>query len=196
MTKQALDNVVNALEGKTELLMKKKILSLGKNYTVMDSSQTPLCYVRLDMGSNMMGNIASNYLGKWAGRMMQYTYSVEDTGNENALEIHKGKGAWKTNFEVTEPETGENLGVISLKRGLVGGMLAQWADQSSGQVAMVTQGNVMRRQYKITDTNNAEVASVRHKIAAVRDTWTLNVSPEHNLKAVIFATILDFEKEM
>lgn len=197
MVKEALDNVINSLSGKSELLMKKKILALGKNYTVMDTLENPLCYVRLNFGSNIAGNILSRDMGKWAGRMMQYTYTVEDANQQNALEIRKGPGAWKTNFQVTEPETGQQVGVISMKRGLVGGMLAQWFDPASNAVTLKTQGNVLRRQYAMLDENNTEVASVRHKIVAIRDTWNLNLNAGSNhLEAVVFATVLDFEKEM
>ncbi len=197
MSKQALDNVTNALQGKVELLMKKKILALGKNYTVMDKDQNPLCYVKLDWGSNMAGNMLSGYMGKWAGRMMQYTYSVQDTNEEIALEIRKGPGAWKTNFEVVETESSEKFGTISMKRSLIGGMLAQWSEPNSNQVMMKTQGNVIRRQYKIVDENEGEIASVRHKIAAIRDTWTLDIhTGKESMEAVVFATVLDFEKEM
>lgn len=44
MENEPLNNIVKALSGKTELLMKKKILAAGKNYAVMDESQNHLCY--------------------------------------------------------------------------------------------------------------------------------------------------------
>lgn len=41
------------------------------------------------------------------------------------------------------------------------------------------------------------MGSVRHKIAAIRDIWNLKLSGGANiLNAAIFATVLDFEKEM
>lgn len=197
MSKQALDNVMNSLNGQTELLMKKHIISLGKFYDVMDSNQSKLFSVRLDWGSNMAGNMLAGQLGRWAGRMMHYTYSVYDGNNEIALEINKGSGAFKSTFQVVEPETGEKMGSIYMKRSLIGGMNANWLDASSNQPTINTKGNIMRRQYTMLNQNMAEVATVRHKIVAVRDVWTLNITDSSDsLHAVIFATVLDFEKEM
>jgi uncharacterized protein YxjI len=198
MSKQALENVTNSLKGNKEILMKKKIVSLGKNYTVMNSSHNPLCYVRLNWGSNVGGALVSNYMGKWAGRMMNYTYTVNDESDQTALEIKKGGGSWSSNFDVREPESGEHIGIIQFKRSfLIGGMRARWVDPKTEQVLITTQGNVIRRKYKMMDGSGREIAKVRHKIAAVRDVWKLEVfSGNENLHAVIFATVLDFEKEM
>lgn len=196
MTKKAFENILGALNGKSELLMKRKILALGKSYMVMDKDESPLCYVRLDMGSNLAGNLLSGSLGKWAGRSLNYTYTVQDSNEEVALHLQKGPGAWKTNFAVLE-ETGENHGVLSINRGLMGGMVAQWVDPGTDQVSMVTQGNILKRQYAILNQDEQEIGSVRHKIAAIRDTWNLNLNSGGNiLNAVILATVLDFEKEM
>lgn len=197
MTKDALNNVTSSLSGKSDILMKKKILALGKNYTVMDTSQEPLCYVNLNMGSNIAGTLIAGNLGKWAGRTLQYTYVVQDANRQDALLIKKGPGAWSTNFSVLEEQSGEQIATISLKRSLIGGMEAQWYDPASDSVTMVTKGNVIRRQYSIVDHNQNEIGFVRHKIAAVRDTWNLKLEPSANiLNAVVFATVLDFEKEM
>lgn len=197
MAKQALENVINALNGKTQLLMKKHIISLGKIYTVMDENQSPLFTVKLGWGSNMMGNMLSNQMGKWAGRMMNYSYSVYDNNEELALQIQKGSGSFKSTFAVIEPETNENIGSIYLKRSLIGGMNASWLDASTNTPTITTKGNVIRRQYSMLDQNMAEIASVRHKIVAVRDVWKIEVMDISNsLHAVIFATVLDFEKEM
>ncbi|MCL4329578.1 MAG: hypothetical protein M1533_01075 [Candidatus Thermoplasmatota archaeon] len=198
MSNQALDRVMAALNGKTELLMKKKIMSLGKNYTVSDKEGNVLCFVRLKAGSNIAGKLVSDYMGKWMARGMNYTYTVHDADDQEALKIVKGNGTWSSNFNVVEPEQQQMVGLIQLKRSfLVGGMKAQWVNPASNQVELSTQGNVIRRKYRMIDPTGAEVASVRHKIAAIRDTWNLEVhSGQHNLHAVVFATILDFEKEM
>jgi uncharacterized protein YxjI len=197
MENQALNNITNALNGKAELLMKKKILAAGKNYAVMDESQNPLCYVHLSAGQNIAGKLLSSVAGSWAGREMSYTYEVQDANNQDALVLKKGPGAWSTNFGMYDAVSGEQEATVSLKRGLIGGMQAQWMDQASSQVTMVTKGNVIRRQYSIVDQNNDEIGFVRHKIAAIRDTWNLKLTPQANiLNAAIFATVLDFEKEM
>lgn len=197
MTNEPLKNITSALSDKTELLMKRKILAIGKNYTVMDKDQNPLCYVSLSAGQNIMGNMLSGALGSWVGREMEYTYTVQDTHDQVALVLKKGPGAWSANFGVFDFVSGEQTATLSLKRSLIGGMQAQWLDQGSNQATMVTKGNVIRRQYSILDQSQQEIGFVRHKIVAIRDTWNLNLSPQANiLNAAIFATVLDFEKEM
>ncbi len=197
MANEPLDSIEKALSGKTSLLMKKKILAVGKNYAVMDEEQNPLCYVYLDAKQNVVGNLLSGALGSWAGREMGYTYVVQDAYNQNALIVKKGAGAWSANFGIFDAVSGEQLAMIGLKRGLIGGMQAHWMDKDSNQAVMSTKGNVLKRQYAITDPNGTEIGHVRHKIAAVRDVWNLKLTPEANiLYAAIFATVLDFEKEM
>lgn len=197
MANDALDNIKKALEGKTDLLMKKKILSVGKNYAVMDENQNHLCYVYLSATQNVVGNLLSGALGSWAGREMGYTYIVQDADNQEALIVKKGAGAWKASFGIFDAVSGEQEAMISLKRGLVGGMQAQWQDKLSNQVTMTTKGNVLRRKYSILDQTQQEIGHVRHKIAAIRDVWNLGLTQGANiLNAAIFATILDFEKEM
>ncbi len=197
MSQQALERINGSLSGKTELLMKKKIISLGKNYTVTDLDGNILCFVRLNAGSNIAGNIVSNYGGRWVGRSLSYTYTVYDADDQEALKIVKSGGAWSSNFDVVEPESQQRLGLIQLKRSLIlGGMKAQWVNPSN-QLELSTQGNVIRRKYRMVDLSGTEVAKVRHKIVAIRDTWNLEVyGGQHNLHAVVFATVLDFEKEM
>lgn len=197
MGNEPLDTINKALSGKTDLLMKKKILAVGKNYAVMDENQNPLCYVYLDAKQNVVGNLLSGALGSWAGREMGYTYIVQDAFNQNALIVKKGAGAWSANFGIFDAVSGEQSAMIGLKRGLIGGMQAQWLDKETGNTLMSTKGNVLKRQYAILDGSNTEIGHVRHKIAAVRDVWNLRLTPEANiLNAAIFATVLDFEKEM
>lgn len=197
MANEPLETINKALSGKSELLMKKKILAAGKNYAVMDENQNHLCYVYLDAKQNIVGNILSGALGSWVGREMGYTYIVQDAFNQNALILKKGAGAWSANFGVFDAVSGDQLAMISLKRSLIGGMQAQWQDKDNSSIEMATKGNVIKRQYSIVDQNNRELGHVRHKIAAVRDVWMLKLTPEANiLHAAIFATVLDFEKEM
>ncbi len=197
MANEALDSINNALQGKTNLLMKKKILAVGKNYAVMDENQNPLFYVYLNAKQNIVGNLLKDAVGSWAGRELSYTYVVQDASSREALVVRKGAGAWSANFGVFDATSGDELAMISMKRGLIGGMQAQWVDKGSNQPGMSTKGNVIRRQYSIVNQNGAEIGFVRHKVVAVRDVWNLNLTSEANiLNAAIFATILDFEKEM
>lgn len=197
MVNEPLEAINKALSGKSELLMKKKILAAGKNYAVMDENQNHLCYVYLSAKQNIVGNLLSGALGSWVGREMGYTYMVQDAFNQDALVVKKGAGAWSANFGIFDAVTGEQTAMIGLKRSLIGGMQAQWLDKDSGQTLMQTKGNVLKRQYQILDANGGELGAVRHKIAAVRDVWMLKLDPGANiLNAAIFATVLDFEKEM
>lgn len=197
MPNEYLENINKALSGKTELLMKKKMIAVGKNYAIMDEDQNPLSYIYLDAKQNVVGNLLSGALGSWAGREMGYTYLVQDSYNQNALVVKKGAGAWSANFGVFDAESGEQYAMIGLKRSLIGGMQAHWQEKNASQPDMSTKGNVLKRQYAIIGSNGAELGHVRHKIAAVRDVWSLKLAPEANiLNAAIFAVVLDFEKEM
>ena len=83
---------------------------------------------------------------------MNYTYTVNDESNQTALEIKKGGGSWSSNFDVREPESGEHIGIIQFKRSfLIGGMRARWVDPKTEQVLITTQGNVIRRKYRMMD---------------------------------------------
>jgi hypothetical protein len=100
-------NIVNSLQGQKMLLMKMQILSLGKNYWVMDSAQRPLCYIGLDASQNItaslisgavssisgaVSSIAGDYIGRYAARTQQYTYTVKDQSQQVAMLIKKGSG--------------------------------------------------------------------------------------------------------
>jgi uncharacterized protein YxjI len=200
----AAQNVVNVLANQPSLLMKMRILSLGKNYDVMDPNQQVLCHVGLDAGQNVGGevvkgaiaSIAGDYLGRYAARDMTYTYRVTDAAGNLALEIRKGAGANQARFDVFDPLTNVPVGSIQLRRSLIGGLQATWL-APNGQPLMQTQGNVIRRTYAIRGPDGREIGRVRHKILAIRDVWQLEFGAGTNhLYSAIFATILDFEKEM
>jgi uncharacterized protein YxjI len=200
----AAQNIVNALQGQPKLLMKMQILSLGKNYWVMDQAQKPLAYIGLDAGQNISGQllgsavsqIAGDYVGRWAARSMEYTYTVKDANNQVAMLIKKGSGGNKSRFDVVDAVTGGSFGAIDMKRSLIGGLKASWI-APNGAPLMSTKGNIIRRKYSIIGSDGREVGRVRHKILAVRDVWQLEFeSGANHLYTSIFATILDFEKKM
>ncbi|MCI4333403.1 MAG: hypothetical protein L3K01_06760 [Thermoplasmata archaeon] len=200
----AAQNIVNALQGQPKLLMKMQILSLGKNYWVMDAAQKPLCYIGLDAGQNISGQvlgaavgaIAGDYLGRFAARSMEYTYTVKDASQQVAMLIKKGSGGNKSRFDVVDAMTGGSFGAIDMKRSLIGGLKASWL-APNGAPVMSTKGNIIRRKYSIMGADGREIGRVRHKILAVRDVWELEFEAGANhLYTSIFATILDFEKKM
>jgi uncharacterized protein YxjI len=197
-------NIVQALSGQSTLLMKMQIMSLGKNYDVMDGNQTPLCRIGLDAGQNVsgqmlgsaIGSIAGGYIGRYAARSMNYTYTVKDPAGNLGLEIRKTGGGNHSQFQVVDPFGNIPVGLIDLKRSLLGGLHATWI-APAGQPLMVTKGNILRRQYAITGPDGREIGWVRHKILAIRDVWQLELGPGGNhLFSSIFAAILDFEKKM
>jgi uncharacterized protein YxjI len=196
--------VVQTLAGQPLLLMKMRILSFGKNYDVMDGQQRVLCQVGLDAGQNVKGQVigsavsqlAGGYVGRWAQRSLEYTYIVRDAQGTPALEIRKGSGGNKAEFQVVDPQSNVLLGKIDLKRSLIGGLKASWVNPD-GSVYLHSKGNIIRRKYEILGPDGSSVGRVRHKILAIRDVWQLELSPGVNhMFSVLFATVLDFEKKM
>ena len=198
MTQQAYDAILKAVENKNEILMKKKIIALGKHYNVMDKDKNTLCSVHLSLWQNMGGEGMSRYVGKWAGRSMKYTYLIKDAQENIGLEVRKYNGSWKTAFEVVEPDSNVIMGKIWLKRSfLIGGIKARWVNKENDNPLITVKGNVMRRKYRMLSPDGKEIAKVRHKIVAVRDVWKLEIKDTNkDLEAIIFAAVLDFEKEM
>ncbi|MHB8360876.1 MAG: LURP-one-related/scramblase family protein [Thermoplasmataceae archaeon] len=198
MTQQAYESVIKAVGNHSEILMKKKIIALGKHYNVMDKEKNTLCSVHLSLWQNMGGEAMSRYVGKWLGRSMKYTYEIKDDQDNIALEVRKYSGGWTTSFEVVEPDSNNVIGKIWLKRKfLTGGMKAMWVDKGSENPLITVKGNIMRRKYRMLSPDGKEIAKVRHKVVAVRDVWKIQINdPKHNLEAIIFAAVLDFEKEM
>jgi uncharacterized protein YxjI len=197
-------NIVQALSAQSTLLMKMQILSFGKNYDVMDANQRPLCRIGLDAGQNVSGQllagavgaVAGGYIGRYAARSMNYTYTVKDAAGNLGLEIRKTGGGNHSTFQVVDPAGGAPVGSIDMKRSLIGGLHATWI-APSGPPLMVTKGNIIRRKYAIMGPDGREVGRVRHKILAIRDVWQLELDPGSNhLYSAIFATVLDFEKKM
>jgi len=195
--------VVQTLSGHSTLLMKMQILSFGKNYDVMDEQQNVLCKVGLDAGQNVKGaavgaavsQIAGGYLGRFVQRSLTYTYVVRDAQGNPALEIQKGSGGNKAEFQIIDPQTNVALGKIDMKRSLMGGLKASWV-APNGQTYMHSKGNIIRRKYEIVGPDGKSVGRVRHKILAIRDVWQLELDPGINhLYSALFATVLDFEKK-
>ena len=193
-------NIMQTLSTQPSLLMKMQILSMGKNYDVMDPNQNVLCRIGLDSGQNvsgqMLGNVVGGYLGRYVTRSLNFTYTVKDPAGNLGLEIRKTGSGNNSQFDVVDPFLGTPVGRIDLKRSLIGGLNATWV-APAGQPLMTTKGNVIMRQYEIIGPEGREIGHVRHKILAVRDVWELELGPGSNhLFSSIFATVLDFEKKM
>ncbi len=200
----AAQQIVTTLANQPMLLMKMKILSLGKNYDVMDAQQQVLCRVGLDANQNVKGqllssavaSVAGDFVGRWAARSLEYTYDVTDPNGQVAIQIRKGKGGQKAQFQVVDPVSGGSFGHIDLQRSIFGGMKAFWV-APDGQQVFHTKGNLLRRKYSILNTAGQEIGKVSHKILAIRDTWQLELNAGANhLYSAIFAVVIDFEKKM
>lgn len=196
--------VIQNLAGHSTLLMKMQILSLGKNYDVMDEQKNVLCKVGLDSGQNLKGaavgaavsQVAGGYIGRYVQRSLTYNYVVRDAQGNPALEIRKGSGGNKAEFQIVDPQLNVVLGKIDMKRSLFGGLKASWV-APNGQIYLHSKGNIIRRKYEMVGPNGKSVGRVRHKILAIRDVWQLELDPQVNhLYSALFATVLDFEKKM
>jgi uncharacterized protein YxjI len=197
-------SIVASLAQQPMLLMKMKILSLGKNYDVMDSEKRVLCTIGLDSGQNIKGalvgsavaSIAGDYVGRYAKRSLTYTYDVKDAAGNLALQIAKGGGGNTSQFQINDPLTGGTFGTIHMKRSLFGGLKANWVDPN-GQTRITSKGNIIRRKYTMLGADGREIGKVRHKILAIRDVWQLELQAGSNhLFSALFAIVLDFEKKM
>ncbi|MCI4330274.1 MAG: hypothetical protein L3K19_00285 [Thermoplasmata archaeon] len=197
-------SIISGLAPQQKLLMKMQILSLGKNYDVMDANERVICKIGLDASQNMTGalvgsavaSVAGEYIGRFAQRSLTYTYLVRDAQNQVALEIRKGSGGNTAAFQVVDPAAQAVIGTIQMKRSLIGGLKASWV-APNGQVLMTTKGNIIRRKYNLVGPDGAQIGHVRHKILAIRDVWELAFDgPTNHLYSALFATVLDFEKKM
>ena len=204
----AAQQIIGALANRPKLLMKRRILSFGDYYDVKDEGKNDNCTVGFDAKQNHKGALVGaavgaavsqvlpggDIVGRWAERRRQYTYTVKDPRGNLAMEVRKGPGGYKAQFDIVDAATRGNFGCIKMKRGLFGGMRAEWFGPG-GQVLMQTKGNIIRRKYRILDGAAREVGRVRHKILAIRDVWQLELdSGGTHLYPAIFATVLDFEK--
>ncbi len=197
-------SIVQNLSNQAVLLMKMRMLSLGKNYDVMDQQQRVLCQIGLDAKQNVagqllgsaVGSLAGSYVGRYVARSQKYTYDVKDPGGNLALQIQKGSGGNRTSFSIVDPSANVMVGRIDMQRSLFGGLKATWVSPQ-GQAYLATKGNIMRRKYEMLGPDGRSWGRVRHKILAIRDVWQLELDPQVNhLYSAIFATILDFEKKM
>jgi uncharacterized protein YxjI len=197
-------SIISSLSSQPLLLMQMKVLSLGKNYSVMDPQKRLLATIGLDANQNMTGavigsavaSVAGDYIGRYARRSLTYTYDVKDPTGNLALQIVKSGGGNSSSFAVNDPSTNGSFGTIQMKRSLFGGLKATWVDPN-GQTRIASKGNIIRRKYAMLGPDGREIGRVRHKILAIRDTWELELEAGSNhLFSALFATVLDFEKKM
>ena len=129
--------------------MKMQILSMGKNYDVMDPNQTVLCRIGLDLGQNVSRSDARKcHRGlHWEVCGPEHELHLQGEGSRGnvGLEIRKTGGGITPNSKWSTPSWERRSGLIEMKRGLMGGLDATWV-APSGQPLMNTKGSILHRQ--------------------------------------------------
>ncbi|HYA57621.1 MAG TPA: zinc-ribbon domain-containing protein [Thermoplasmata archaeon] len=187
------------LRGQRSFLVQHQVLSMGHSYRVMDSNKNHLFTVRGDAGQNIQGNmlgslVGGGYLGRFAARSVTMSYTLVDPQGTVHGSVVKEGGGNSSTFTLTD-SSGQPWVVISLSRGVMGGITATAAD-GQGRPLMSTGGNLMRHNFMIKDAAQKDLAKVHEAWVAVRDTYNVDmlgsIDPVYPL---VFTIMLDFEKE-
>jgi uncharacterized protein YxjI len=188
------------LLGRRNFLVQHQILSLGHSYRVMDNEKRHLFTVQGNAGQNLSANAlgrmvggSDSYLGRLAARSTNMTYSLVDANGTALGTILKEGGANQSTFTLAD-SSGQRLFVISLQRGVMGGITATAAG-SDGTPMLQTSGNLIRHNFMIKDSSGTDLAKVHEAWVAVRDTYNVDmigsIDPVYPL---VFTILIDFEK--
>jgi zinc-ribbon domain len=190
------------LHGHRSFLVQHQVLSMGHSYRVMDPNKRLLFTVQGNASQNFQGNLLGglvggfdSFLGRMEARSVNMSYTLVDGQSQQQLgSILKEGGANQSTFTLTDP-SGQRLFVISLQRGLMGGITAT-ASGGDGRPMLQTSGNLVRHNFIIKDAQGIEQAKVHEAWVAIRDTYNVEmlgtVDPVYPL---VFTIMLDFEKE-
>jgi uncharacterized protein YxjI len=190
------------LEGRRNFLVQHIVLSMGHSYRVMDPEKHHLFTVQGDVGQNltanafgnMLGGGSNSYLGRMAARSVNMTYTLVNAQGAQLGTILKEGGANSSTFTLVD-SAGQRLVVVTLERGLMGGITAK-AVRPDGSPILQTSGNLVRHNFTIAGPGGNELAKVHEAWVAVRDTYNVdlqgNVDPIYPL---VFTILIDFEKE-
>ncbi len=186
------------LRGQKRFLVQHQLLSLGHSYRVMDAEKRHLFTVEGHAGQNVSANLlgglaGGGYLGRLATRSLGMTYTLSDArGGQHGTVVKEG-GANASTFTLTDAR-GQRRVVITLERGLMGGMTAKAIDPS-GQPLFQTSGNLLRHNFVIKDAQGRELVKVHEAWVAVRDTYNVDLlGPIDPLYPLVFTILIDFEK--
>ena len=189
------------LEGRKNFLVQHQILSLGHSYRVMDAQKNHLFTVQGDTGQNLTGNFLGNmvgggsdsYLGRYAARSVNMTYTLVDAQGAVHGTILKEGGANQSTFTLSDA-SGQRWVTVHLARGLMGGITATALD-AGGRPMMRTSGNLIRHNFMIQDPSGRDLAKVHEAWVAVRDTYNIDmVGGIDPLYPLVFTILIDFEK--
>jgi uncharacterized protein YxjI len=189
------------LQGRRSFLVQHQILSTGHNYRVMDPEKRHLFTVQGNTSQNLQGNFlgglvggSDSYLGRMEARSVNMSYTLVDGQGQQLGSIQKEGGANQSTFTLRDA-SGQPLFVISLQRGLMGGITAA-ASGADGRPMLQTSGNLVRHNFMIKGAQGNDEAKVHEAWVAIRDTYNVDilgsVDPVYPL---VFTILLDFEKE-
>ncbi len=188
------------LQGRRNFLVQHQALSLGHSYRVMDSEKRHLFTVQGNAGQNLSGNAigrlvggSDSYLGRFAARSANMTYTLVDTNGTGLGAIVKEGGANQSTFTLSD-SAGQRLFVVTLHRGAMGGITAT-ALGSDGKPMLQTSGNLARHHFMIKDSTGSDLAKVHEAGVAVRDTYNVDmIGSIEPIYPLVFAILIDFEK--
>ena len=182
------------LAGRTNFLLRQRVLSIGATYDVLDENKNPLFKIKQDAGQAVGTALVGAVAGKLAKRYMKRSYTILTADDRNVGMIAKGSGAFKTAYTITLVD-GRMVGYINVKRSLIGGLKASLLD-AQGKPMISTKGNLIRRKYMMKDAAGAECARVTAKMLQIRDTYKVELKGNmHAIYPLTFAVIIDFEKD-
>jgi uncharacterized protein YxjI len=190
------------LAGRSKFIIRQKALAIGDTYTVMDENKADLFIikqagkeaVKAALVGAALGAIAGDAIGGIGKRRMERNFDIMTLDGRWVGRIYKGKGAYKSPFDVTL-SNGQLVAKIATKRSFIGGLKASLLD-GNGQPMISTKGNLIRRKYMMKDNGGNEIARVTAKLLQIRDTYTVELKGNmHPIYPLAFAIIIDFEKD-
>ena len=188
------------LQGRRNFLVQHQILSLGHSYRVMDTENRHLFTVEGNAGQNLSGNVlggilggSDSYLGRLAARSTNMSYTLVSANGVGLGTILKEGGANQSTFTLAD-SSGQRLFVITLQRGVMGGITAT-AVGADGRPMLQTSGNLVRHNFAIKDPTGSELAKVHEAWVAIRDTYNVDILGSIDpVYPLVFTILIDFEK--
>jgi uncharacterized protein YxjI len=182
------------LAGRSKFIIRQKALAIGDTYTVMDENKADLFIIKQGGKEAVKAALVGAAIGGIVKRRMERNFDIMTLDGRWVGRIHKGKGAYKSPFDVTL-SNGQLVAKIATKRSLIGGLKASLLD-GNGAPMISTKGNLIRRKYMMKDTAGNEIARVTAKLLQIRDTYTVELKGNmHPIYPLAFAIIIDFEKD-
>ena len=197
----ALGSVASlGLQGRRNFLVQHQILSLGHSYRVMDTENRHLFTVEGNARQNLSGNVlggilggSDSYLGRLTARSTNMTYTLVNANGVGLGTILKEGGANQSTFTLAD-SSGQRLFVITLQRGVMGGITAT-AVGADGRPMLQTSGNLVRHNFVIRDPTGNELAKVHEAWVAIRDSYNVDIVGSIDpVYPLVFTILIDFEK--